>query len=101
MLPEICQILDFRTEDQTPALTRMRKAFFDHFDRQGQDESAIVSVGDHGHRTLQFDGDRCKPSIVDVAENNPLLSTFVQLLGAAGLEDIFLCAGEHRKHGSC
>ena len=101
MLPEICQILDFRTEDQTPALTRMRTAFFEHFDRQGQDETAIVSARDNGHRQLQFEGDRCKPSVLDVADNIPLLSTFVQLLDAAGLEDIFLCAGEYCNYRAC
>lgn len=94
MLPEICRILDFRTEDQTPALTRMRTALFEHFNRQAGDETEIERSSSHGHRELQFEGSRCKPSIVDVVEDNPLLSTFFALLGAARLDDIFLCAGK-------
>jgi NDP-sugar pyrophosphorylase family protein len=73
----------------------MRTAFFEHFGRPDQDETSIISASGNGHRNLQFEGDRCKPNVIDVAENIPLLSTFVQLLDAAGLEDIFLCAGEY------
>jgi len=39
------------------------------------------------------DGALCEPSALDTARRYPDLSTFVQLIELAGLEDVFLCAG--------
>ena len=44
-------------------------------------------------RSLQFEGERCSPNAFDVASNDPELSIFVELIEAANLQDIFLCAG--------
>jgi uncharacterized surface protein with fasciclin (FAS1) repeats len=46
-----------------------------------------------GSRRLQYQGARCDPNVLDSARDNPDLSTFVSLIEAAGLQDIFLCAG--------
>ena len=46
-----------------------------------------------GHRQLQFQGDRCDPNVLETASKNPDLSTFVDLIYAADLQDIYLCAG--------
>jgi len=63
------------------------------YDRTIEAGSQIVI---DGHRKLQFKGERCDPNVFDVALENPLLSTFVELLDAADLEDLFLCAGMFR-----
>lgn len=44
-------------------------------------------------RRLQFEGERCDDNVFDVARDNPDLTTFIQLIEAAGLEDLALCAG--------
>jgi transforming growth factor-beta-induced protein len=46
-----------------------------------------------GHRQLQYQGERCDVNALDVARDNPDLTTFVQLMDAADLDDLFLCAG--------
>lgn len=61
------------------------------YERTIETDSQIVI---DGHRRLQFEGERCDQNIFDVASENPLLSTFVELLDAAMLEDLFLCAGK-------
>lgn len=91
VLPEICEVLDFRTDDQFPLLTRIGSIIFHReYDRTIETGSQIVI---DGHRKLQFEGERCDLNILDVARENPLLSAFVELLDAADLDDIFLCAG--------
>ena len=39
------------------------------------------------------EGALCEPNVLDTAKRFPELSTFVQLVGLAGLEDIFVCSG--------
>lgn len=92
VLPEICEVLDFRTEEEFPNLTRIGSVFF-HRRELAETGATDLDAIHHDHRKLQFEGERCNPSILDTASENPLLSTFVQLLDAADLEDIFLCAG--------
>jgi hypothetical protein len=92
VLPEICEVLDFRSDEQFPVLTRIGSMVFQRaYERTIETDSQIVI---DGHRRLQFEGERCDQNIFDVASENPLLSTFVELLDAAKLEDLFLCAGE-------
>lgn len=71
-LPTECAELDFRTDGEFP-----------------------VDVYGNGffHRKLQYAGELCDPNVIDVARDEPQLSTFVQLIEAANLEDLFLCAG--------
>ena len=45
------------------------------------------------HRNLQYSGELCDVNVIDTARQDPELSTFVQLIEAAGLVDLFLCAG--------
>ena len=91
ILPEICNVLDFRTPEQFPVLTRIGSVFLQRAHGQTYERDSQIDVD--GHRQLQFEGERCDQNIFDVASANPLLSTFVELLDAANLEDIFLCAG--------
>lgn len=42
---------------------------------------------------LMGDGELCTPNVLEAAESIPSLSTFVDLLGIAGLTDIFSCLG--------
>jgi len=44
-------------------------------------------------RSLQFEGQLCSPNTFDVASVDPDLSIFAELIEAANLQDIFLCAG--------
>jgi transforming growth factor-beta-induced protein len=46
-----------------------------------------------GRRRLQYQGERCDSNVLEVARKNPDLSTFVSLIEAADLQDLFLCAG--------
>lgn len=93
VLPEICNVLDFRSDDQSPALTRIESVFF-HRNLEVEDETGIAAIGDR-KRKLQFEGERCRLNVIDVAQESPLLETFVGLVNAADLEDIFLCAGKY------
>jgi len=93
VLPEICEILDFRSDEQLPASSRLGTVFF-HRNLEVEDEMGLTAIGD-GHRKLQFEGARCRSNVIDVAQENPLLETFIELINAANLEDIFLCAGEY------
>jgi uncharacterized surface protein with fasciclin (FAS1) repeats len=45
------------------------------------------------HRKLQYKGRICDTNVIDVAREDMTLSTFVELVTLAGLEDLFLCAG--------
>ena len=67
ILPPSCSTLDFREEGEFPS------------DR----------------RRLQYEGERCDDNVLEVASQNPEYSTFVSLVEAAGLEEIFLCAGPY------
>jgi len=61
---------------------------------------SLAAIGDkNGDRRLQFQGERCNSNAFDVALENPLLSTFVDLLNTAGLDDIFFCAGMYKTCG--
>lgn len=56
----------------------------------------------HGmERSLQYGGELCKLNVLDVASSIAELSIFMELITAADLQDIFLCAGKksivHRK----
>ena len=93
MLPEVCEVLDFRSEEQLPTLSRIGTAFF-HRKLEVENETGSRTI-DGQHRQLQFEGERCRPNVIDVAQDIPLLDTLVELLNAAKLEDIFLCAGEY------
>lgn len=84
ILPEICEILDFREEGQFPALSRFNSLFHRDLDSKSLET---------GNRRLQYQGARCDPNVLDAARENPDLSTFVSLIEAADLQDIFLCAG--------
>lgn len=44
-------------------------------------------------RSLQFEGALCEPNVLETARRNPLLSTFVNLIDVAGLQEIFVCPG--------
>lgn len=44
-------------------------------------------------RSLQLGGENCSPNILEVAQMNPNLSIFVELIMHANLEGIFMCAG--------
>jgi transforming growth factor-beta-induced protein len=88
VLPEICEILDFRMDDQFPRIagaSRVGRVY----------KGAHRSLGDNTQlqRALQYDGERCSLNALDTMRLDPDLSKFVDLLEAAGLEDIFLCAG--------
>jgi len=48
-------------------------------------------------RSLQYGGELCNPNAFDVASSNPDLSVFAELVYAANLEAIFLCAGKTRR----
>jgi transforming growth factor-beta-induced protein len=85
ILPEICDILDFRTEGEYPTLTRFSSIFHRDLDS--------TSIENTGNRRLQYQGERCDPNVLDTARENPDLSTFVALIDAADLQDLFLCAG--------
>lgn len=78
-------MLDFRQPGQFPVMSPKDSIFHRYL------ETTSFEAADH--RQLQFQGERCNPNVFDVASKNPDLSTFVQLLKAAGLEDIFKCAG--------
>jgi uncharacterized surface protein with fasciclin (FAS1) repeats len=45
------------------------------------------------HRKLQYSGELCDTNVLDTAREDPSLSIFVDLVEAAGFEDLFLCAG--------
>ena len=45
-------------------------------------------------RSLPYGGELCKLNVFDVMSSNANLSIFVELIEAAELEDIFLCAGK-------
>lgn len=97
VLPEICEILDFRTPEELPNLSRSGSSGMGSVFHHGRNlEEAKATSADaiiDNPRRLQFQGERCRPSMVDTALDNPLLSNFVALLDAADLADIFLCAG--------
>jgi len=101
VLPEICEILDFRTPEELPNSSRVGSSGVGSVFQPGRPhgrnlEEAKATSADaiiENHRRLQFQGERCRPSMIDTALDNPLLSNFVQLLDAADLADIFLCAG--------
>ena len=44
-------------------------------------------------RSLEFQGQGCRPNTFDTAKSNPDLSIFVELVKAAGLDSVFHCAG--------
>jgi len=46
------------------------------------------------NRALQFEGELCSPNAYDVVKVDPDLSILAQLVEAANLENVFLCAGE-------
>ena len=52
-----------------------------------------MGLDKQGRRRLQYQGARCDPNVLDAARDNPDLSTFVSLIEAADLQDLFLCAG--------
>jgi uncharacterized surface protein with fasciclin (FAS1) repeats len=43
--------------------------------------------------TLPYSGELCNTNVIDTAGEDPNLSIFVNLIEAAGLESLFLCAG--------
>jgi transforming growth factor-beta-induced protein len=88
VLPEICEILDFRTDDQFPRIAGASRV-------GSVNKGAHRSLGKNvqPHRELQFDGERCSLNALDTMRLDPDLSKFVELIEAAGLGDIFLCAG--------
>lgn len=77
-LPSVCENLDFRSyySDTT---------FYGHSGK-GKGKGSRT-------RHLQFQGPDCDMNVFDVARDTPELSTFVHLIEAAYLEDLFLCAG--------
>jgi transforming growth factor-beta-induced protein len=85
ILPEICDILDFREKGQLPVMSRFNSIFHRDLDSTGVEST--------GNRRLQYQGERCDPNVLDTARENPDLSTFVALIDAADLNDLFLCAG--------
>lgn len=78
-LPSVCQNLDFRS--------------------YYSDEAYLGKGGKGGKgkgsrsRGLQFQGPDCDMNVFDIAKALPNLTTFVRLVEAAYLEDLFLCAG--------
>jgi len=93
VLPEICEVLDFRTDEQLPKLARVGPVFFNRKLKEPDAMTELSVPNNNVHRKLQFEGARCTPSVSDEVAENPLLTTFNELLELAGLEDIFLCAG--------
>jgi len=74
-LPVECSALDFRE----PSVTDLM-GFFGN-------RGLVVS------RQLQNEGALCDTNLLNSARRDPNLSTFVQLIELAGLQDLFLCAG--------
>jgi uncharacterized surface protein with fasciclin (FAS1) repeats len=91
VLPEICEILDFRQSGDLPAASRGGGIF--HRALAADSSSAVATAAQGHHRDLQFDGERCTSNVLDAIRKNPDLSVFANLLKAANLEDLFLCAG--------
>jgi len=51
----------------------------------------LTSTGNgFNRRKLQYQGHTCDPNVLDVARQDPNLSTAVMLIETAGLSDIFL-----------
>lgn len=91
VLPDVCELLDFRRPSQFPYRT---DGFFHRQLPAITEASTSVVLQEHEqHRQLQFEGERCQTNVLDTARELPSLSTFVTLIETAGLEDIFLCAG--------
>jgi uncharacterized surface protein with fasciclin (FAS1) repeats len=102
ILPDICEIVDFRKPGEFPDAKVRSANVFGSRQHRALDLSAGLfpmdlqvrgSVDSSGHRRLQFQGERCDNNILDVAREDPSLSTFVELIDAAGLDDLFFCAG--------
>lgn len=85
VLPDICEILDFRQPQEFPVTTKGKALHQRDLSTQLPDTT--------GHRRLQFEGERCDVNVLDTAKENPDLTTFVTLVEAADLQDVFLCAG--------
>jgi uncharacterized surface protein with fasciclin (FAS1) repeats len=78
-LPSVCEKLDFLSY---------------YPDVSSDDYSGKAGKGKGSRRReLQFEGPGCDMNVFDVAKEIPSLSTFVSLIEAAYLEDLFLCAG--------
>lgn len=88
VLPEVCEILDFRVDGQLPTQSR----FASIFNRQ-----LVTGNG----RYLQFRGERCQTNVLETARQRPELSVFVSLLEAAELDDLFYCAVRQLYQISC
>lgn len=80
---DICSGLDFRVEG-------------DSIQSNGNEEHGKGKRRDleRIERSLPSGGELCKLNVFDVISSNANLSIFVELIEAAELEDIFLCAGK-------
>lgn len=78
VLPKICELLDLRLPGQFPNSLWFRTYF--------------LSGSGNQRRSLQFRGERCRNDIFDFIRKEQSLSMFSELLKAADLQDIFLCA---------
>jgi transforming growth factor-beta-induced protein len=85
-LPSVCEKLDFRSyyPDSSSSGYPGKDSFSDDDDYAGKGK---------GSRRLQFQGPGCDMNVFEVAREIPSLSTFVSLVEAAHLEDLFMCAG--------
>jgi hypothetical protein len=72
--------LDFRVAGQFPTASR----FDSIFHRRALQQEHM--------RHLQYRGERCQTNILDTARQNPDLTTFVDLVEAADLDELFWCA---------
>jgi uncharacterized surface protein with fasciclin (FAS1) repeats len=85
ILPEVCNILDFRKPGQFPGV--------DSSPHSPTSNDFLNGFLNPNRRRLQFEGELCNPNMYSVALDNPDTEKFSELLNAAGLSEIFLCAG--------
>jgi transforming growth factor-beta-induced protein len=92
--------VDFRQPGEFPEDSRLRARLLHEYliaptSVKGEGSSIAKSSlqTSNGHRVLQYQGERCDVNVLDVAKENPDLTTFVSLVKTAGLADLFLCAG--------
>lgn len=76
----------------TTSSNAVASAFVSPAQDSSQSTSTSSWKGIYG-RKLQFGGEGCDPNSLETAARNPNLSIFVELIKAAGLQDIFDCAG--------
>lgn len=86
-MPEICNDLDFRQTGQFPIPGAPLPSVPD------TRQQSLNSVFNNNRRHLQYEGELCDPNMYLVALDNPDTTDFAALLDAAGLSEIFLCAG--------